>query len=99
MVEEHVMFSYASGWSDGMKLWSVLHESEQSIDHLETTGDLPAAFASIRDRLRAEQQQAGGEAADLDHVFDVPVELAKALTGYCHNEARDDAAFELLADA
>ncbi len=28
-VEEHVMVSSASGWKDGRRLWSVMHEDEQ----------------------------------------------------------------------
>jgi hypothetical protein len=101
-VEEHVMVSWASGWSDGQKVWSVTHDSEQGIDHIEADGDFPPVFASLRDRLAAEQAGAGGEESDVDHLFDVPVELAKAVTGFRHDEEladSDDAPFEKLADA
>jgi hypothetical protein len=84
-VEEHVMVSVASGWKDGRKVWSVRHDAQRDMEHLQTEGELPAAFTSIRDRLRSEQQAAGGGKADVDYIFAVPVELAQALTGYRHD--------------
>jgi hypothetical protein len=39
-------------------------------------------FASVRDRLSAEQ--VGRQ--DADYIFDVPIEVAKAPTGFRHNE-------------
>ena len=84
-VEEHVMVSVATGWKDGQRVWSVTHDAQRDMEHLQAEGELPAAFTSIRDRLRAEQQEAGGSRADVDHIFDVPVELAQTLTGYRHD--------------
>ena len=81
-VEEHVMVSVATGWKDGQRVWSVTHDAQREMEHLQAEGELPAVFTSIRDRLRAEQQEAGGRRADVDHLFDVPVELAQTLTGY-----------------
>src|SRR5438876_9355455 len=40
-VEEHVMVSCASGWSNGKELWSVAHDSELGIEQVEVEGDLP----------------------------------------------------------
>jgi hypothetical protein len=84
-VEEHVMVSVATGWKDGQRVWSVTHDAQRDMEHLHAEGELPAVFPSIRDRLRAEQQEAGGRRADVDHLFDVPVELAQTLTGYRHD--------------
>lgn len=84
-VEEHVMVSVATGWKEGQRVWSVTHDAQRDMEHLQTEGELPAAFTSIRDRFRSEQQTAGGSKADVDYIFDVPVELAKTLTGYRHD--------------
>ena len=84
-VEEHVMVSVATGWKDGRRVWAVTHDAQRDMEHLQAKGELPAAFASIRDRLRSEQQAAGGRGADVDYFFDVPVELAHTLTGYRHD--------------
>ena len=84
-VEEHVMYSSATGWKGGRKVWSVLHDSQLDIEHLETAGDLPSNFSLIRDRLHASQEAAGGRSADVDYTFNVPVELAEARTGFRHD--------------
>ena len=81
-VEEHVMYSSAAGWRDGSPLWSIVHDCQQGAEHHDAQGELPPPFASIRDRLMAEQ----ADRADADYVFDVPVEVAKALTGFRHDE-------------
>jgi hypothetical protein len=85
-VEDHVMVSWASGWRDGGKNWSVLHDPEKGLFHLDVQGEAPSELKGITVRLVAEQQAAGGEKADVDHVYDVPAELAKQLTGYRHDQ-------------
>ena len=100
-VEEHVMVSVATGWKDGQRVWSVTHDAQRDMEHLQAEGELPAVFTSIRDRLRAEQQEAGGRRADVDHIFDVPVELAQTLTGYRHDAVIPGAVaepFEVLVE-
>lgn len=85
-VEDHVMVSWASGWRKGIKMWSVVHDCEKGRFHLHIEGEAPSELKGIADRLIAEQQAAGGEKADVDHIYDVPAELAKALTGFRHDE-------------
>ena len=86
-VEDHVMFSTASGWANGSLRWSVTHDSENGgMLHLEASGQLPPNFANIRDRLTGEQDAHGGEMSDTDFIHDVPAELAKELTGFRHDQ-------------
>ncbi len=84
-VEEHVMVSVATGWENGRRLWSVTHDAQRDMEHLQTEGEMPSVFTPIRDRLRSEQQAAGGNKSDVDYIFDAPVELAQTLTGYRHD--------------
>jgi hypothetical protein len=94
-VEEHTMCSSAVGWKDGRQIWEAWHDAQQGSAHLEYTGDLPPSFAAIRDRLIARQT----EMNDADYIFDIPVELAKDLTGFRHDEDIPGASaepFELL---
>ena len=102
LVEEHVMCSFAAGWREGRSVWSVLHDAQAGIEHLDVTGELPAPFGCIRDRLQAEQAAAGGKNAGVDYIFDIPVQLAHTLTGYQHDvdipELSQDA-FEVLVSA
>jgi hypothetical protein len=98
-VEEHVMYSSVTGWKDGQKRWSVIHNSQtRKKNHLETEGELPAAFQSILSGLTA-QQEADAKKEGVDFIFDVPVELAQSLTGYRHDEdvpGLSDDAFQVL---
>jgi hypothetical protein len=63
-------------------VWSITHDLQRGIGHLEAEGALPDAFGPIRDRLSAKQVGQG----DADYIFDVPVEVANALTGFRYNE-------------
>jgi hypothetical protein len=106
-VEEHVMVSAASAWKDGKCLWSVVHDGQEGINDLQVKGALPASFASIRDRQKA-KQDAGekvptdGEEFAVDHMFDVPVDLALELTGFRHDRdvpGVEGNAYEVLESA
>jgi homoserine O-acetyltransferase len=98
-VEEHVMFSEATGWRDGQQLWRVRHVGEDGPVGIEEDGTFPPEYPSIRDRLVKEQEAAGGSDADVDHLFDIPVVLVKSFVGYKHDERNpkfEDDAFEVL---
>ena len=95
-VEEHVMVSAASGWKHGRNTWTITHDSQRGREDLEVEGEPPSVFPAIRGRLMAEQAERG----DADYVFDIPVEVAKSLTGFRHDEDIEHAAakpFEVLA--
>jgi hypothetical protein len=99
-VEEHVMYSASVGWSDGRKMWSVVHDSEQAAGHLAVDGSVPADFSQIRATQEAKQRTEDEADAEVDYIFDVPIDLAKALTGFRHDESvagSDPAPFEVLA--
>ena len=80
-VNETFMASEVAGWSGGARVWSVSHDAQRGIEHLQTDGEIPEPFPAIRSRLLAEQ---AGETG-VDHVFDVPVELFVALGGVRHD--------------
>ena len=84
-VEDHVMFSSASGWVAGSPRWSVTHDCEKGRFHLQVDGQAPPILASIQGRLTAEQNAAGGEESDTDYMYDIPAELARELTGFRHD--------------
>lgn len=80
-VEEHVMFSRATGWHDGKMIWSVTHDAQKDRKHLEVQGEPPPQFAAIRDELSAKDMP-----KVCDYLFDVPVETARSVAGYRHDE-------------
>jgi hypothetical protein len=94
-VNETCMESLATYWEKGNRKWSVGHDSQRGIEHLETIGELPAQYFPIRDRLLAKQKDSDG----IDFVFDIPVELAKELGGFRYDyaiESADGKPFEVL---
>ncbi|MBS0384193.1 MAG: hypothetical protein JSS00_02460 [Proteobacteria bacterium] len=86
-VEEHVMASTACCFERDKVLWAVTHLGVDGVTYdLAVVGTPPTIFEEIRSRLAAEQDAAGGKNADVDFMFDVPIELAKGICGYRHDE-------------
>lgn len=79
---ETVMDCYVSSWTNGLEQWSVWHDAQQGLTHLETSGDVPDQFTPIRNRLFAEQNGV----TDTDYIFDIPIELFVTLGGVRYNE-------------
>ena len=79
---------------DGEELWRVFHKSVKSIYRLDVTGEPPSELAAIRDRVFQEQDANGGEEAGVDYVHEIPLELAKVICGYRHDD--DETLFKEL---
>ena len=76
------MVSSVAYWKDGAQIWSVTHDAQKGDDHLDVQGEPPAGLAAIRDRLTKQQEEDGG----VDFIFNIPVDLAKEMAGYSHEE-------------
>ena len=98
-LEEHVMASTCASWQEGKKKWSVEHENERGMLDVKTSGKVPENFSALKEKLIREQEAEGGANADVDHLFDLPLELAKQYTGFKHDEVArdtDDEVYEVL---
>lgn len=89
-VHEGVMTSVAYGYDRGRPIWRIMHDAQQGIYDFTVSGTPPAEFEAIRARLTEEQDSKGGKSSDVDYIFDVPVEVAYALTGFRHDMWRYD---------
>ena len=89
-LHEGVMVSAAYGYDRGNAQWSVMHNAQDGISDLSTSGAPPTELEPIRERLSQQQYDAGGEVADVDYIFDIPVELAAAICGYRHDRLKFD---------
>lgn len=99
-LEEHVMYSASVEWADGRKIWSVVHDSEKACGHLAFDGTPPSELSAIRSRLQSAQDEEDDVDPEVDHLFDIPIDLAKALTGFRHDERLSGVGrqpFEVLA--
>ena len=101
-VEEHIMASSAELWSSGQVAWSISHVGTNGPVGLDIVGQPPASFVAIRQDLEATQIAEGGMSADVDHIFDIPLQVARSLVGFKHDEDYEGAIegrFEVLASA
>jgi hypothetical protein len=75
------MASEARAFSDGQKVWAILHDCERS-NELITEGDIPEAFAAIHAEARTEQEADDGEGPPTDYMFEVPQKVVEAICGF-----------------
>ncbi len=104
-VDEYALSSRANGWTQGREVWGVRHDgADPSGAHLAVTGEVPAAFEAIRARIYAEQNDAdraaeqgtdGSHGLEVDLIFEIPIDLARELTGFRHDDDHRPS-FELL---
>lgn len=83
VVQEYVPLSIASFHVRSEPVWTVTHDGGKGPLHLETTGRPPPELGPIRDHLVAKQRRQAGKG--VDHLFDVPIELAAAICGFRHD--------------
>jgi hypothetical protein len=86
VVEEHVMFSSASLWKDGKNVWSVVHDAQKSIYHIDANGQLPSSFEDIIATAKKSQDAECGTKAKVDLMFDIPLIVGAELTGFRHDQ-------------
>jgi hypothetical protein len=86
LVEEHAMAGSAELWSGGARKWWISHTGENGPKGLDTDGELPKCFASIRQEMEEAQRAEGGEEADVDYIFEIPLKVAQVIVGFKHDE-------------
>ncbi|MFL5928769.1 MAG: hypothetical protein ACJ77E_17700 [Gaiellaceae bacterium] len=94
--EEHVMCCFSCGWRAGERVWWLAHDAQEGIDHLQVEGTAPAAFDDIRRELLAEQAAAGRSDADVDYLFDIPLQTAERVSGFSYSETAPAGGFAVL---
>ena len=93
------MFSSAEYWAGGNQVWRAEHVGENGPIHLKTSGILPRGFEAMAAAHMEAQEADGGEKAGVDHYFDIPLNAAKEITGFKHDEdilGVDYESFEVL---
>ena len=90
LVEEHVMASSSELWLGGKRKWWISHEGGDGPTGLATEGDLPDCFASVRREMEDAQRAAGGDAAGVDYIFEIPLKVAQTLVGFKHDQVTQE---------
>ncbi len=86
VVEEHVMYSRAEYWESGDQVWRIIHDAQKGMYDLQASGRLPNNYESLKSEIFDKQASEGGEKADVDLIFDLPLEFLKQLTFFKHDE-------------
>lgn len=86
VVEEHVMYSRAEYWESGNRVWQIIHDAQQDIYDLQTSGKLPDNFESVKSAIFKKQTDEGGKDAGVDYIFDIPLKFLKQMTHFKHDE-------------
>ncbi len=81
-IEPRSRISSATCHIDGARVWRVLHDAQEGRYHLDASGQPPPVLVSLHATAIAAQDAAGGRAAAVDCLFDVPIALAEAVTAY-----------------
>lgn len=83
-VNETVMWSAAEYWSGGCRVWRLTHAGDGGdLLDLTETGALPEAYSRLKDDARSRQR---AEREGVDHIFDVPLDLAALDFGFRHDD-------------
>ena len=84
-IEEHVMYCFSACWLNGKQEWRVQHEAEKGNTHLDVSGVPPEELETLRQGALA-RQLCHDDEIGVDYVFDVPLELAKRVVGFRHDD-------------
>jgi hypothetical protein len=85
--DDRSMFSVVRAYERGKAVFAIEHDGgQQGTRHIETAGKLPAEWSAIFERTSREQEEEDQGAAEVDFMFDAPMELAAALCGYRHDK-------------
>lgn len=76
------MASSSELWTGGSRTWWISREGINGPKGFEFSGAVPKNFHRIKSEMEAKQKQAGGEAAEVDYLFEIPLLVAKSLTGF-----------------
>lgn len=98
-VEEHGMVCWSERWVDGANIWRLEHDAQRSILDIKRSGSPPAEFEALAAGYADRQRQAGGKKANVDYYFEIPLEMAKSIVGFKHDEDNAevaDGSFEIL---
>jgi hypothetical protein len=89
LVEEHAMASSSELWSGGKRKWWLSHEGENGPKGLSVAGEVPSTFAAIRKEMEDLKLAEGGDNANVDYIFEIPLKVAQSLVGFKHDEVCD----------
>jgi hypothetical protein len=96
-IEEHVNFASTELWQDGERVWHVQHQGDEDNENISFEGEVPQRFHELLTTVEPEDS----ESLDGHFHMDIPLILAKELSGFRHDESNpefDSSPLEELTD-
>lgn len=82
-IEEHVNFASTELWQDGTRVWHVQHQGDKDCENISSEGKVPQRFHE----LLATVEPVDSENLDGHFDMDIPLILAKELSGFRHDDS------------
>ena len=79
------MYASAAFWQGGLEIWSVQHRGDRDIMDIVVKGSPPDQFEALRTRYVAEQARENATSAEVDYIFEIPLELARSIVLFRHD--------------
>ena len=73
-----------------------MHDAQEGIRHLDVEGQMPRGFDQIRDHLLSQQDAEDEAEAEVDYVYDIPLDTAKLVSGFSWSETEPEDGFVVL---
>lgn len=89
--QETAMYAVARGYVDGRRIWGVEFDGDGGRTEVPFEGDVPPEFHSIHDEIRRRRAEATDD-NDRPSLYEVVVELGKALAGFRYYDSLPDGA-------
>jgi hypothetical protein len=89
-IEEHVGFCSSELWGNGTQVWHVEHDAQKGAEHLSHSGSVPDGLAAIEREFSERQREADGKELHIDYYFEIPLQTAKSIVSFKHDEANPD---------
>ncbi|MGA2425724.1 MAG: hypothetical protein ABSG07_17095 [Terriglobales bacterium] len=70
---------------------------KKSISQISTSGLLPDGYSAIERKFAEQQKESGGEKSDTEYFFEIPLQTARSIVGFKHDEAApEDGSFKVF---
>jgi hypothetical protein len=79
------MASDARLYQGGEVIWALEHVAERGIFDMRVSGSPPEGFHQLWHETKEEQIDEGGDEADVDMLFDLPIKIAEKICHFRHD--------------
>jgi hypothetical protein len=84
------MCTRLASYGNGSLVWAITYDGSNGVGEPEIEGDPPPCAFDLLTKVRNEQEEAGGQKAGVDHIYELTAEVALTLIGFRHDQTLAD---------